>query len=309
MGGRPIHCAVRVHQAGMSFAELLAIWREADRLGYDGASLYDLITAPALECWTTLSALSAATERVQAIPLVLAWGYRHPALLAKMAATLDEISGGRLILGLGAGGSRDDHERSGLPWRSLVERVSRLEEGVEVVRQIWRAEGVPARTRAYGTIAAATDPRPSQRPGPPILIGGHDERYLLPAAARVADICNIGFDMSIEEWQRKQRVLARHCDQAGRDPGSLALSHNATVVISRDPEEARARAHGLARRRPRAATGLASPLVGTSETCVSRIREYAALGVSSFFLLFPDLPDLSSLRLFAREVLPALTGR
>lgn len=289
MARRPIHCAVRVHQAGMSFAELLAIWREADRLGYDGASLYDLITAPALECWTTLSALSAATERVRPIPLVLAWEYRHPPLLAKMAATLDEISGGRLILGLGAGGSRDDHERAGLPWRSLAERVGRLEEGVELLQRLWRASGSTS--------------------GPPVLIGGHDERYLLPAAARVADICNVGFDMSIEEWERKRRILARHCEESERDPGSLTLSHNATVIISRDSEAAEERARQLARQRaPRAATALAEPVVGTPETCVGRIEEYAAAGVSWFFLLFPDLPDLSSLRLFGREVLPALTG-
>src|SRR5918994_267837 len=135
--GIPVHCAVRVHQAGMSFSELLAVWREADRLGYDGASLYDLITAQALECWTTLTALTMATRRVRAIPLVLAAGYRHPALLAKMAATLDDISGGRLILGLGAGGGRDDHERSGLPWHRLAARVGRPGGGGGGIPHVW----------------------------------------------------------------------------------------------------------------------------------------------------------------------------
>jgi alkanesulfonate monooxygenase SsuD/methylene tetrahydromethanopterin reductase-like flavin-dependent oxidoreductase (luciferase family) len=297
----------------MSFSELVAIWREADRLGYDGASVYDLITASAHECWTTLTALTMATRRVRAIPLVLAAGYRHPALVAKMSATLDDISGGRLILGLGAGGSRDDHERSGLPWRPLAARVDRLEETVEVIRHLWRAPGAPLRTRHYGTVAGAGHPQPSQQPGPAILIGGHDERHLLPAAARVADICNVGFDMSVEDWERTRHALARHCEEVGRDPGSLALSHNATVIIAPDAEAAEANARRYARARGLGAAEaherLAHALVGSPEACASRLREYVASGVSWFFLLFADLPELSSLRLFAREVFPAVTGR
>jgi alkanesulfonate monooxygenase SsuD/methylene tetrahydromethanopterin reductase-like flavin-dependent oxidoreductase (luciferase family) len=92
---------VRVHQSGMAFPELLQIWREADELGYDGASLYDLLAAPCLECWTALTVLTARTARLRAVPLVLSQSYRHPGLLAKMAATLDLISEGRLVLGIG----------------------------------------------------------------------------------------------------------------------------------------------------------------------------------------------------------------
>jgi alkanesulfonate monooxygenase SsuD/methylene tetrahydromethanopterin reductase-like flavin-dependent oxidoreductase (luciferase family) len=294
----------------MSFSELQSVWRAADDLGYHGASLYDLITVPALECWTTLTALSTVTRRVRPIPLVLAVSYRHPALLAKMAATLDNISGGRLILGLGAGGGSDDHQRSGLPWHPLAERVSRLEEAIAVIRHMWRAQGTPLETRHYGTIAAASEPGPLQESGPPILIGGHDERHLLPAAARLADICNVGFDMSVEDWERKKRLLARHCEEAGRDPRSLVLSHNTTVIISHDAGWARAEAERLARVRGLRSAArrepLAHALVGTPQTCVARMREYVDAGVTSFFLLFPDLPDLSSLRLFAREALPAL---
>jgi alkanesulfonate monooxygenase SsuD/methylene tetrahydromethanopterin reductase-like flavin-dependent oxidoreductase (luciferase family) len=320
-----VRCVVRVHQAGMPFAHLLAIWREADALGYDGGSLYDLIGAPALECWTTLTALTMATRRLRAIPLVLAVGYRHPALLAKMAATLDDISGGRLVLGLGSGGDRRDHERAGLPWQPARERAARLEDAVAAIRHLWTGSASVLRTRHYGDVAGPGRPRPAQQPGPPVLIGGHGERYLLRAAARTADLCNVGFDMSLEEWAAKTRLLRRYCEDAGRDPATLVLTHNATVLLARDTAEAEAKAEALVRARgvdPVAARRrLAHAMVGTPDHCAERLRAYAAAGVRWFFLLFPDVharapaaergtlgPDLSSLRLFAREVLPALRG-
>src|SRR5258708_23695019 len=102
--GQPIHFIVSVHQAYMTYQHLLAIWQAADSLGYDGASLYDLLAAPCLECWTTLTMLTMETRRIRAIPMVLSYTYRHPAVLAKMAATLDIAAGRRLVFGLGAGG-------------------------------------------------------------------------------------------------------------------------------------------------------------------------------------------------------------
>jgi len=125
-----IHFIVRIHQAHMTYQYLLAIWKTADRLGYDGASLFDLLAAPCLECWTTLTLLTMATCHLRAIPMVLLHTYRHPAVLAKMAATLDRVSGGRLMLGLGAGGSQRDHEASGIPWLPLQERLVQLEDGI-----------------------------------------------------------------------------------------------------------------------------------------------------------------------------------
>lgn len=313
MARTPVRCAVRVHQAGMSFSELLAVWRDADRLDFDGATLYDLLAAPAHECWTALTALTMATRTLRAIPLVLAAPYRHPVLLAKMAATLDEISGGRLILGLGAGGSRGDHERSGLSWDPLAERVSRLEAQVEVIRHVWRGSGAALETRHYGTVTAATDPGPAQRPCPPIVVGGHDERYLLPAAARVADVCNVGFDLSLAEWDRIKHLLARHCEEAGRHPDSVALSHNATVIVAPDTKAVDAKVRRFAQARGLSAIEarerLAHALVGTPEACAGRMRDYVATGVSWFFLLFDDPCDRSSLRLFAREVLPVVRRR
>src|SRR5260370_27009598 len=139
--GQRIHFIVRVHQAYMTYQRLLAIWQTADSLGYDGASLYDLLAAPCLECWTTLTMLTMATSRIFAIPMVLSHTYRHPAVLAKMAATLDMVSGGRLVLGLGAGGSQRDHQASGIPWPPLQERLGQLGEGIPLLRFLWSGPG------------------------------------------------------------------------------------------------------------------------------------------------------------------------
>src|SRR5215467_9675171 len=141
--GQHILFFVRVHQTRMTYQHLLTIWQAADSLGYDGASLYDLLAAPCLECWTTLTMLTMATHRIRAIPMVLSYTYRHPAVLAKMAATLDVVSGGRLVLGLGAGGSRRDHEASGIPWQPLQERLRQLEEGIQLLRSLWSGQKGP----------------------------------------------------------------------------------------------------------------------------------------------------------------------
>ena len=120
MKNKKVKFGVRIHQSGYTYESLRRIWTEADKLGYHSATLYDLLNVPALECWTTLSALAADTERIRLTPLVLANPYRPPALLAKMASTLDVISGGRLELGIGAGGGEADHIASGLPFPVYV---------------------------------------------------------------------------------------------------------------------------------------------------------------------------------------------
>jgi len=293
----------------MSYQQLLTIWKAADRLGYDGASLYDLLTVPCLECWTVLTALTMATQRLLTIPLVLAHTYRHPAVLAKMAATLDVVSGGRLILGLGAGGSQRDHEASGIPWWSVQERLARLEDGINLLRFLWSGREGPFSSRYYGTLTGPGYPQPVQQPGPPILIGGHGEQYVLRTVARVADLCNIGFDLHPVQWERYKEMLERYASKEGREPAAVGLTHNATVILSRDPQTIRTMVEHYANSRgypvANARQRLEHALVGTPEQCVARLQAYIALGIRHFFLLFPDLPDVASLELFAHTVLPA----
>src|SRR6266513_5127943 len=132
---------VRIHQHGWTYPELETVWRESERLGYDGASLYDVLGDSGPECWTALTALTATTTKLVAVPLVLSNPYRHPAVLAKMAATLDTLSAGRVILGLGAGGSAADAAAFGIEWPPAGQRIAALAEAVQVMRMLWRGGG------------------------------------------------------------------------------------------------------------------------------------------------------------------------
>lgn len=241
------------------------------------------------------------------MPLVLANDYRHPAVLAKMAATLDTLSGGRLVMGLGAGGSRDDYLAAGLPWRPLPERLARLEEAVGIMRFLWSGREGEVSGPFYGAVRGPGRPLSAQPGGPPVLIGGHGRRHLLRTVARAADICNVGFDLSPADWEEVRSLLAHYCREEGRDPQAVALGHNATVVLGESRQEVAAAlaryglgADALRQRLPWA-------LVGTPQQCLDRLERYLGLGVSWFFLLFLGLPtDMRSLRLFAAAVLPAM---
>ena len=308
MADKKVKFSVRIHQSGYSYESLRQIWVEADKLGYYSATLFDLLNVPTLECWTTLSALAAETERIRLTPLVLANLYRPPALLAKMASTLDVISGGRLELGIGAGGGEDDHLASGISFPRTSVRVTMLEEAIEVIKRLWQEPEASFEGRYYTLKAAVNEPKPVQSPHPPVLVGGHGETYLLRSAARYADICNIGFEMSLEEHRAKLDVLKEHCRRSERDPAEIEVSHNTRVLIAESPSEYdRLVAQGAAGSNTRVddyRASLSRAIAGTPDQCIEQIRRYADSDITYFFLLFPDPISSESLSLFAREVMP-----
>src|SRR5258708_17301049 len=176
------------------------------------------------------------THRIRAIHMVRSHTYRQPAVLAKRAATLDIVSGGRLVLGLGAGGSQHDHEAAGIPWRPLQERLEELEDGIQLLRFLWSGQEGPFKSRSYGTVEGSGFPQPIQPGGPPILVGGHGERYVLRTVARVADLCNIGFDLSPVQWPRFKEMLKRLASEEGGTPAAIGLTHNPTVILGASTE-------------------------------------------------------------------------
>jgi alkanesulfonate monooxygenase SsuD/methylene tetrahydromethanopterin reductase-like flavin-dependent oxidoreductase (luciferase family) len=300
--------AVRIHQDGWTYPELENVWRESDRLGYDGASLYDVLAAQGPECRTALTALTRATDKLVAVPLVLSNPYRHPAVVAKMAATLDELSGGRIILGLGAGGSDDDAAAFGVPWPSAAQRIAALGEAAQVIRMLWHGGGSFG-GRWYQLRDAPGYPCCSGPEGPPILIGGHGPN-LLRLAAHHADLCNVGFDLSVDDWNGLRHRLGDYAREAGRLPGSLGLVHNATVLLGADEADVASQVSQWAQRRglteDSARSRLRHSLLGTPGQICEQLRALEAAGVRWVFLLFDRLPSLDGLRSFAEAVLPDL---
>ncbi len=301
--------AVRCHQGGWSWQQVEAVWREAAALGYDGATLYDLL-GPGVECLTAMAALLPLCPRLTAIPLVLANPYRPPALLAKMAATIDCASGGRLILGLGSGGSEADARAHGLEWAPARRRAAELESGVRAMRALWSGAGSFASEQL--TLSAGSEPAPATPGGPPVLIGGRGQRHLLRVAGHIADYCNIGFDLAPEGYAPYRTLLASYCREAGREPEALRFTHNATVLIGESGADyervlarwAAERGLGLNDARER----LRSALAGPPDAIAERLDAYRRAGFAWTFLVFQELPRLEMLRLFAREVLPLLHG-
>lgn len=304
----PVKFNVRVNQYRYQYEDLLRIWQEADRLGYYSASLFDLLTVDALECWTTLTALQVQTEQIRAVPMVLANQYRHPVLTAKMVATLDVISGGRITLGIGVGGSRSDSTNSGLPFPSTRQRCDMLEEALAIMRGLWTESSVDFSGQHYGVSGASIEPKPTQRPAPPVLVGGHGPRYVLPMIGRTADICNAGSNDTVAQHRDRAEIVWRAAEAAGRDPSAIEFTHNTDCVIAPTQREYEQLVSQLADRAGMTAAAyerdrLRNTLSGTPEQVCERIAEYVEFGIRYFFVVFPDPAPSETLALFAEEVM------
>jgi probable F420-dependent oxidoreductase len=253
---------------------------------------------PLLECWTALSSLARDTARLRLGTSVLCHSYRSPAVLAKMAATLDVISGGRLDLGLGAGWFEQEYRAYGIPFPRIGERIDQLAEGVEIIRRMWTEAHPRFEGRHYTIDGALCDPPPRQRPHPPIWIGGEGDR-VHRLAARAADGINV-------RWWGPDRIAGRAayldaaCREAGRDPAALARS--VTALLIADTEAGRA----AATRERFAGIPGEGHVAGTPEACVARVRQYVRAGVRHFLFTIPDVASSPALELVGRRVLPAL---
>lgn len=211
----------------------------AETTGWDGVYLADHFMPneeppglePRLEAWTTLSALAAVTERLRLGVLVTGNTYRHPAVLAKMAATTDRVSGGRLVLGLGSGWQVSEHIAYGIDLPEIRERIARLEEACEVVRLLLSRDHSDFDGSYYHLLDAPCEPKPLQSPLP-LLLGVSGERFAMRVAARFANIWNAWGTPDVIE--HKISVLERHCEEIGRDPATIERSAQALVFMSDD---------------------------------------------------------------------------
>jgi F420-dependent oxidoreductase-like protein len=307
---RPMRFGVTLPQIKRTWAEARDAAVEVDRLGYDSVWVCDhlygvpLPTLPILEAWSELAAVAAVTSRVELGTLVTPPFFRNPAVLAKQVATVDQIAGGRTIVGLGAGWFATEFEAHGCPFPPLRDRLRALEESAEVLKRMWTEE----RVTFAGTYVTVRDvlcePKPVRRP--PILIGGGGERVLMRIAARHADIWN-NLAVSQGELAHKVEALRRRCDEVGRDPGSIEVSQQCLVVIAETEDAARAALEKAQRiYGGHMGGGLeAHGIWGTPARVVDAIARHRRLGCTLLVIEFFGRDTREPARLFAERVLPA----
>lgn len=305
----------------IDFSALMNSALLCESLGFDSVWLCDhLISGVAneiFECWTTLSALAAVTKRVRLGTLVLCNTFRYPAIVAKMAATLDIISGGRLDFGYGAGYTRENLQY-GLPVvESAAQRIRMMEEGLEVIRRMWTMEKPSYRGAYYEIKEAVCEPKPIQKPHPPIWIGGGGEKLLLRAVARYGDGWNWLGSLATMGW--KMDALRKHCEQIGRRYEDIAKSWDTQLLIGRTEDELKGKLRRIEAVNPGyRLEGWGEPgdgieafksgnLYGTPEEVAARIWQYVDIGVSLLTIWFLDYPSTDDIELFAEKVMPSFS--
>jgi F420-dependent oxidoreductase-like protein len=294
---------------GSRYTEILALARATEAAGFDAFFRSDHLmgvdpndpTYRPTDCWTTLAGLARDTERVRLGSLVTAATFRAPGLLATIVASVDEMSGGRVELGIGTGWYEREHAAFGLPFPPTRERFDRLEEELAIITGLWRgaAEERPELSFAgahFRIDANRTPPHPIQRPHPPIIVGGTGPRRTPAIAARFADEFNGALGGDLRE---RFAVFARACEAIGRDPGEPRRSVVLPVACGSDLTEAHRRAAVMASERIRDAAA-----VGTPELVADRISALAEAGADTVYLHIFDIQDLDHIALLGAEVLP-----
>jgi F420-dependent oxidoreductase-like protein len=291
MGPRPALAAAGALRFGVqarpehtTWDAMERVWREADELGLDSAFTFDHLmpidgkAGPCFEGWTGLAALAAKTERIKVGVLVTGNTYRNPALLAKMASTVDHLSHGRLILGLGAAWFQREHEAYGFDFYTPGGRARRLVEAVHVIKLLFSQERSTFAGKYYKLEDAPFDPKPVQRPHPPILIGGMGPKVIQPLVAREADIWHIFVRSGgADEAKRVDTRYHAICREVGRDPAAIELSTSL---------------------RP-------ADFAGSPQDTRAKVQALVDAGVRHFILSMSPPYDLGMLRTYAKEVVPA----
>jgi F420-dependent oxidoreductase-like protein len=297
-------------QNATSFDDYLAIWKFAEEVRLDWASVFDHFqpiqsdpTGPCFEGFTLLAAMAAHTTTLRCGIIVSGVTYRHPAVVANMATTIDHISGGRMELGIGAAWNEDEHGEYGIDFPRIGVRMDMLDEACHVLRGLWTQERTTFEGKHYQLKDALMEPKPLQE-HLPLVIGGSGERRTLRIVAEHGDIWN-SFYGDLDHYRHLLDVLGRHCADVGRDPADVRKSLTFRAVLADSEREAEERLHeiggGPLPERMRNMT-----IVGTAEQCIEGLRPYADSGVGDFLLGSMPPHDWRSIELVANEVAPAI---
>lgn len=291
-------------QEGLTWDRWRHICHDADTLGFDSLrrsdhffSVMGEVDRDCVECWTSLALAAEWTKRIEFGPMVSPMTFRLPSMLARIATSVDLLSGGRLILGVGAGWYEREHVEFGVPFLTLKERLDRLEEGIRTIRATW----------------VKSNPKPP-RNAIPLLMGGLGEKRALPIVAREAAEWNMT-RLDTDLYKHKRKVLEDCCRSIGRDPATIRQSVMTSYIVGRNRDELRERAAQVREIVPRFKD--MSPdqvlddvrktwFVGTPEEVAEQIRGVAALGIDLFMLQHFLLDDRDALKLLAEEVAPAI---
>jgi len=292
-------------QEGLSWERWRNLCRDVEALGFASLrrsehliSLMGDDSRDCIDCWTSLALAAQWTKTIEFGPMVSPLTFHQPGVLARQATSVDVLSGGRLIFGIGAGWNEHEHEVFGVPFMTVGQRISRLEEGVATIRKAWKV----------------SHPQPVRDGEIPILMGGVGEKRHLPLVAREASEWNYT-RMDKDEYRHKRKVIDDSCREIGRDPSSLRYSVMANYLIGRDRSDLRERAVKMAAVVPRLKganpdeilqTARDSAFVGTPDEVAEQIRDYGKLGVELFMLQHFLLDDRDALELLAKEVMPAV---
>ena len=292
-------------QAGLNWKALLDRTKLCEKLGFHSIWLVDHMWTGQMpdldhvECLTAMSGLAAATEAIRIGTLVICNSYRNPALLAKSLCTIDQISGGRLEIGLGAGWMAEEYKAYGYQFPSMGERLKQLAEGLEILKQMLTEKRANFQGRYYTVADAINNPKGVQKPHPPITIGGSGEKVMLKLVAKYADRwnCPAGY----QSFEQKFNVLKQHCKDMGRDISTIDISEQLLVCIGKTEDEVAQKwkmAQGL---RPFSITGIK----GTPKQLIEELKKRMTQGITTFTIFFSDFAPPPTLELFAREVMPA----
>jgi F420-dependent oxidoreductase-like protein len=312
MPTHPIRFGVQTGQQSVDWQDMLQLWRRADAWGYDSLWNFDHFypifvdpEGPCLEGWTTLTALAQATERARIGTLVNGNTYRHPCVTAKMAATLDHVSGGRLNLGLGAGWFELEHAAFGIDFKTVPARLRALEEACQIVLGMLTQTRTTFRGRHYTVTDAIGLPQPVQKPHPPLMIGGTGEKVLLRIVAQYADMWNAS--ASPARMSALIDVIRRHGDRVRRDTDAAIEKTVLMPFCYRASPEREQFMCRLAAQMRQTTPELVRKeiMIGGKEECLETVDRFVRAGVTHFiFMTFtPYFTD--ELQGFAEEVLPA----
>lgn len=276
--------------------------RQAEESGLDSFWLSDHLHQnpfvgrpedPMLDSWTTLGAVAASTSKIRLGTMVTANPTRAPSLLAKIGATVDVLSNGRLFLGIGAGNQAPEAEAYGIPFPGVPERLGRLRESVQIIQKMWTQDRTTFEGKYYHVKDAICNPKPVQKPRPQILIGGGGERTTLRIVARYADACNV-FAGTPEAYRAKLDVLREHCKTVGRDYGSILKTKGARVSVGSDGAAVKRRVE----ERVKDPARLQSMIYGSKDDVIRRIGEFRDVGLDYLIAGFDPASELEELKAF-----------